>query len=255
MSQPDTPQRPGSPDLEVNANTSLSKPRTMIILLAGIAGAMDAVDFREFGVFTANQAGNLVLVWERLTSDPALALLSLFSLFGSAVGITLVILMRLWFPFFISPSGSRALLYVSALLLIVTALVGLSLSQSLRELTAGELEIGTSAWWAGAASVGSSAMALAVMGTIFVMVGTNRAQIIAGTGPFIDSVRFSVAGLFARDRTAVSKLKAIIGFPLAWTFGAAFASLIPLDRGVIATICAVTVCGIALASRRVESTV
>ncbi len=253
MNQPDIPSMPEASDLEANADTSLTKPLFMIVLLAGIAGAMDAVDFRQYGVFTANQAGNLVLVWERLTTDPALALLSLFSLIGCAVGITVVILVRLWIPFFAKPSGSRALLYVSAFLLIVTALTGLSLSQPLRELTAGELKIGTAPWWAAAASVGSSAMALAVLGTIFIMVGTARAQIIAGTGPFIDTVRFSVASVFTKNRAWVTKLKAVFWFPLAWTLGAACASLVPLDRGVIAAICAIAVCVIAIASRRVES--
>jgi hypothetical protein len=239
--------------LEINADNALSKPYLMILLLAGIAGAMDAVDFREYGVFTANQAGNLVLVWERLTTDPALALLSLFSLVGCAVGIVVVILMRLWFPYFVQPSGSRSLLFVSAVLLIVTALAGRNLAKPVRELTAGELEIGTEAWWAAAASVSSSAMALAVMGTIFVMVGSDRAQIIAGTGPFIDTVRYSVASLFTRDRDWVQKFKAIVWFPIAWTLGAAVASLIPVNRGAIAALCALTICGIAVASRRVGS--
>ena len=137
-----------TPIMEVNANDSLSQPYFMILLLVGIAGAMDAVDFREYGVFTANQAGNLVLVWERLTTDSALALLSLFSLVGCAVGVMIVILVRLWFPYFVKPSGSRTLLYVAAFLLMVTALAGRNLAEPLRELTAGELEIGTAAWWA-----------------------------------------------------------------------------------------------------------
>lgn len=243
-----------NPAMEMNANDSLSKPYLMILILAGIAGAMDAVDFREYGVFTANQAGNLVLVWERLTNDPALALLSLFSLLGCAAGVIIVILVRFWFPFFIKPSGSRSLLYVAALLLIVTAFAGRSLAGPLRKLTAGELEIGTTAWWAAAASVSSSAMALAVMGTIFVMVGSDRAQIIAGTGPFIDSVRYLVASAKTHNKEWVQKFKAIVWFPIAWTLGAAIASFSPIDRGLIAALCALSICVIAVASRRVEST-
>jgi hypothetical protein len=244
---------PSTPAMEMNADNSLSKPYLMILILAGIAGAMDAVDFREYGVFTANQAGNLVLVWERLSDDPPLALLSLFSLLGCAVGIVIVILVRIGFPYFTKPSGSRSLLYVAALLLIVTALSGRDLAGPLRKLTAGELEIGTTAWWAAAASVSSSAMALAVMGTIFVMVGSNRAQIIAGTGPFIDSVRYLVASAKTHDKEWVKKFKAIVWFPIAWTLGAAIASFSPIDRGLIATLCALSICGIAVASRRVGS--
>jgi hypothetical protein len=244
---------PNTPIMEVNADDSLSQPYFMILLLVGIAGAMDAVDFREYGVFTANQAGNLVLVWERLTTDSALALLSLFSLLGCAVGVMIVILVRLWFPYFVQPSGSRTLLYVAAFLLMVTALAGRNLAEPLRELTAGELEIGTAAWWAAVASLSSSAMALAVMGTIFIMVGAHRAQVIAGTGPFVDSVRFAVASIFTRNTNWTKQFKAIVWFPVAWTLGAAFASLVPVDRGVIAVFCALTICGIAIASRRVGS--
>lgn len=239
--------------MNLNADSSLAKPYLMILLLVGIAGAMDAVDFREYGVFTANQAGNLVLVWERLTTDAALALLSLFSLVGCAVGIVTVVLVRLRFPYFVQPSGSRGLLYASAALLFVTALVGRNWSLSQGELTAGELDMATASWWAAAASISTSAMALAVMGTIFVMVGSRRVQIIAGTGPFIDTVRFGVASVFSQDKNYVKQFKAIVWFPVAWTLGAAVASLLPLDRGVIAVVCAITVCGIAIRSRRVES--
>lgn len=239
--------------MEVNADDSLSHPYLMILLLVGIAGAMDAVDFREYGVFTANQAGNLVLVWERLTTDSALALLSLFSLVGCAVGVMIVILVRMGFPYFTRPSGARTLLYAASFLLIVTALAGWNSAGPVRELTAGELEIGTAPWWAAVASLSSSAMALAVMGTIFIMVGAHRAQVIAGTGPFVDSVRFALASIFTRDINWTKQFKAIVWFPVAWTFGAAFASLVPVDRGVVAAFCALTICGIAITSRRVGS--
>ena len=47
--------------MEPNAESALKHPISMIVILAAMAGAMDAVDFQLYGVFTANQAGNLVL--------------------------------------------------------------------------------------------------------------------------------------------------------------------------------------------------
>jgi hypothetical protein len=96
-------------------------------------------------------------------------------------------------------------------------------------------------------------MALAVLGTIFIMVGNERAQIIAGTGPYIDTIRFLSASLLTRDPEWIKKLKMIMWFPIAWSLGAAFSSLVPLNRGIIATICAALVCVIAISSRRVET--
>lgn len=241
--------------MSVNANGSLIRPYLMVLVLTGIAGAMDAVDFRVYGVFTANQAGNLVLMWERLSSNSAIAALSVFSLVGCALGVALVVVLRQLFPFFVSPRGSRLLLYIAAALLAVTAFAGVSLAQPLRELTSGELQIGSGAWWAGAASTSSSAMALAVLGTIFVMLGANRTQIISGTGPYLDAIRYAAASLMTRERSWVDQFKSIVWFPIAWSLGAAFSSLIPLNRGVIASMCALLVVAIAVISRRVESAV
>lgn len=234
--------------MDMNAANSLARPYVMVLLLVGVAGAMDVVDYREYGVFTANQTGNLVFVWEKLPHDVPGALLSLLSLMGCAAGVALVILVRFRFPYFVVPSGSRALLYVSAALLVVTALVNPPAA-----LATGDLVLWTNSWWIAAASLSSSAMALAVMGTIFIMVGVNKAQIIAGTGPFIDTVRYLVASIFDREGDWVSKFKEIFWFPFSWTLGAAIGSFMPGGRVVVAGIGAVIICGIAISSRRVTS--
>lgn len=233
--------------MDMNAASSLAKPYFMVLLLVGVAGAMDAVDFREYGVFTANQAGNLVFVWERLLSDVPGALLSLLSLVGCAAGVALVIIVRFRFPYFVVPAGSRALLYVAAALLVVTALVSPPAA-----LSTGDLVTGTRSWWLASASLISSAMALAVMGTIFIMVGVNKAQVIAGTGPFIDTVRYLVASIFDRDGDWVAKLKEIFWFPFSWTLGAAIGSFMPGGRVAVAGLGAVIICVIAISSRRVS---
>jgi len=242
---------PADEVMNPNADSALNHPYALVLILAGIAGAMDALDFRVFGVFTANQAGNLVLVWERLQENPGEATLSLFSLAGCAVGVTIVIVLRFKFAFFITPSGSRTLLYISALFLAVTAFAGVSLSEPIKGVDTGKFPIGSASWWAGAVSVGSSAMALAVLGTIFVMVGTRKANVISSTGPFIDSIRFSVANLMNASGNWSTQLKAVLAFPIAWSLGAAIASFVPLNRGITATFCAIVICLTAFLSRRV----
>jgi hypothetical protein len=236
-----------------NADSALRHPYALVLILAAIAGAMDALDFRAYGVFTANQAGNLVLVWERLQENPGEATLSLFSLGGCALGVMLVIALRFRFAYFVTPAGSRALLYVAALFLALTAFAGVSLTEPLKGVETGKFPIGSSSWWAGAASVGSSAMALAVLGTIFVVVGTRKANVISSTGPFIDSIRFAVANMLDRNGKWFPQLKAVVAFPVAWSLGAAVASFVPLNRGFSATFCAVVVCLAAFFSRRVSN--
>ena len=242
---------PAEQVMNPNADSALRRPYALVLTLAAIAGAMDALDFRVYGVFTANQAGNLVLLWERMQDNPGEATLSLFSLAGCAIGVMIVIVLRFRFAFFVTPSGSRTLLYMAAVFLAVTAFAGVSLTEPIKGVETGKFPIGSSSWWAGAVSVGSSAMALAVLGTIFVMVGRYKANVISSTGPFIDSIRFAVAGLMDRTGNWPLALKAVVAFPVAWSLGAAIASFVPLNRGILATFCALVVCLAAFLSRRV----
>jgi hypothetical protein len=237
--------------MEPNADSALKYPISMITILAAMAGAMDAVGFQLYGVFTANQAGNLVLFWVRLTTNTGVAALSLFSLAGCAVGVAAVVMLRYRFSFFNTPRGSRALLYLAALLLVVTVVLGARVYQPLLEGNNNQLPIGSAGWWAGALSTSTSAMSLAILGTIFVVMGTARVHIISGTSPFVDSVRYSIARALTGDASWNAKLKTVIFFPIAWFLGAAIASLTPVPRGVIATACALIICLTALLSRRV----
>ena len=237
--------------MEPNADSALKYPISMITILAAKAGAMDAVGFQLYGVFTANQAGNLVLFWVRLTTNTGVAALSLFSLAGCAVGVAAVVMLRYRFSFFNTPRGSRALLYLAALLLVVTVVLGARVYQPLLEGNNNQLPIGSTEWWAGALSTSTSAMSLAILGTIFVVMGTARVHIISGTSPFVDSVRYSIARALTGDASWNAKLKTVIFFPIAWFLGAAIASLTPVPRGVIATACALIICLTALLSRRV----
>ena len=170
---------------------------------------MDALDFRVYGVFTANQAGNLVLLWERMQDNPGEATLSLFSLAGCAIGVMIVIVLRFRFAFFVTPSGSRTLLYMAAVFLAVTAFTGVSLTEPIKGVETGKFPIGSSSWWAGAVSVGSSAMALAVLGTIFVMVGRYKANVISSSLRFTKPVfkTRSLISLFKMGFFTTSKTK------------------------------------------------
>ena len=237
--------------MEPNAESALKYPISMITILAAMAGAMDAVGFQLYGVFTANQAGNLVLFWVRLTTNTGVAALSLFSLAGCAVGVAAVVILRYRFSFFATPRGSRALLYLAALLLVGTVALGARVYQPLLEGDNNQLPIGSAGWWAGALSTSTSAMSLAILGTIFVVMGTARVHIISGTSPFVDSVRYSIARTLTGDASWNAKLKTVVFFPIAWFLGAAIASLTPVPRGVIATACALIICLTAFLSRRV----
>jgi hypothetical protein len=237
--------------MEPNAESALKYPISMITILAAMAGAMDAVGFQLYGVFTANQAGNLVLFWVRLTTNTGVAALSLFSLAGCAVGVAAVVILRTRFSFFATPRGSRALLYLAALLLVGTVVLGARVYQPLLEGNNNQLPIGSAGWWAGALSTSTSAMSLAILGTIFVVMGTARVHIISGTSPFVDSVRYSIARALTGDASWNAKLKTVIFFPIAWFLGAAIASLTPVPRGAIATACALIICLTALLSSRV----
>jgi hypothetical protein len=202
--------------MEPNAESALKYPISMITILAAMAGAMDAVGFQLYGVFTANQAGNLVLFWVRLTTNTGVAALSLFSLAGCAVGVAAVVILRTRFSFFATPRGSRALLYLAALLLVGTVVLGARVYQPLLEGNNNQLPIGSAGWWAGALSTSTSAMSLAILGTIFVVMGTARVHIISGTSPFVDSVRYSIARALTGDASWNAKLKTVIFFPIAW---------------------------------------
>jgi uncharacterized membrane protein YoaK (UPF0700 family) len=224
----------------------------MVLILTAVAGAMDAQDFRAFGVFTANQAGNLVLIWLRLAEDPGQVWLSVFSLVGCAVGITGVLALRRWVRWFSSPVGTRWLLVLAASLLGVTACAGAVYLRGDVPADLSQLNPGSDAWFAAGVSVSSSSLALAVLATVFTLVGHTRAPVISITGPFVDSIRYGAADLLYRDEGWGRLWRAAIGFPVAWTIGAAVSALAPVGRGVVAGSGVVVIVSIALLARRVS---
>ena len=85
-----------------------------------------------------------------MQDNPGEATLSLFSLAGCAIGVMIVIVLRFRFAFFVTPSGSRTLLYMAAVFLAVTAFTGVSLTEPIKGVETGKFPIGSSSWWAGA---------------------------------------------------------------------------------------------------------
>lgn len=240
-------------DAPVSANAAavLRWPLRMTLLLAFIAGAADASDFKAFGVFTANQAGNLVLVWIRAAEGSGAAWLSLFSLAGCLGGVALVVLLRRCVPRLTSAAGSRALLLIAAAVLATTAMVSIFALGGLNLTDIQTLPAGSAPWWASALAVTSSALALAMLGTVFVKVGLTQASVISSTGPLIDSFRYATAAVAYRDPRWSVALRAVVGFPVAWTVGAAIAAFLPVNRGVISLAGMVIIVTIVALSRRV----
>lgn len=238
--------------VDADAALVLRHPLAMVLILTAVAGAMDAQDFRAFGVFTANQAGNLVLIWLRLAEDAGQVWLSIFSLLGCAVGIAGVLALRRWVGWFRSPVGTRGLLVIAACLLGVTAFAGIAFLGRDLPSDPTRLTPGSDAWFAAWVSVSSSALALAVLATVFTVVGRAKAPVISITGPFVDSIRYGAADLLYRDEGWNRLWRATIGFPVAWTVGAAVSALVPVDRGVVAGSGIVIVVAIALLARRVS---
>ncbi len=64
-----------------------ARPWLVALALAWTVGVIDSYSFAEYGVFTSNQAGNLVVLGNELPQDPQRATLALASLLGAVAGI------------------------------------------------------------------------------------------------------------------------------------------------------------------------
>ena len=112
---PEGPNADVARRVDPNANPLFKRPLLVVLVLAGVGGMLDADDYLTYGVFTANQAGNMVLLWLNILEEPGVALLSLSSIVGCALGIASVVFIRSrsWWP--IGDRGSRLLLFTAAI--------------------------------------------------------------------------------------------------------------------------------------------
>lgn len=236
--------------VDANAATALRRPYAMVLLLAMVAGAMDARDYQSFGVFTANQAGNMVLLWVKLLDQPGIALLSLGSLLGAGLGIAFVVFLRSRGHWFSGVAGTRALLYLSAAVLAATSVLGTELFAVTGAQSEQALGVWTSPWLGAMVSVMLSAFSLGMLATIFVAVGNNKAGVIAVTGPFVDGVRYLTANAIFRDPRFRRKWKYALSLPASWSLGALIVGLSPVNRASITMGGVVVVVAIALFAQR-----
>jgi hypothetical protein len=230
--------------VDVDAGVAFRHPFRVMVLVTFVVGALDAVGYDRFGVFTANQAGNLVIGWTLLAHDPAGAGLAVASLGGCAVGVAAVVLLRRLWPWLAGPTGSRALLVGAAVLMAVAAFVGHEVLRA-----PGWTSID---WWTQAASVALTAFSIAVLGVVFVSGGGMRAPVLASTNSFADAVRYATAaGLARAERHWPRRARRAAAFPLAWTTGAAVAAFLPVSRGAFVVALAAVLVATALLARRV----
>ncbi len=239
--------------VDIDAGTVFARPRRIVLALTFVAGVLDAVGYGQFGVFTANQAGNLVVGWTLLPSRPGVALLSLASLVGCALGVGVVVAFRRRWPWLAGPPGSRALLLVAAVLVLVAALIALGLNGPDPVFPNVTSPLGSSRWWAEAASVSVSALSVAILATVFVSGDGMRASILASTNAYVDAVRYGAASALDRTDRHWGRLSwRAAGFPLAWTLGAASTVLLPFSNVAVVGCAATVIVAVAMFSRRVN---
>jgi len=86
---------PADEVMNPNADSALNHSYALVLILAGIAGAMDALDFSGVWSFLPpTKRAILYLFGSAYKKNPGEATLSLFSLAGCAVGVTIVIVLR-----------------------------------------------------------------------------------------------------------------------------------------------------------------
>ena len=224
--------------LGVDARDAFRWPLFAIGMLAGVAGALDAIAFSSFGVFTANQAGNLVLVWVRLPVDAQIAAFSAVSIAGCALGIASVVTARMWSLRRGRPTTIRRPLFAAIGLLAVayflTSLVGVTPNQAVSTTES------ATEWWQRAGLVAVSAYGLGVLGASVLLVDGQRTTVIGSTGAFMSAVRLSVVRVATRS-VSWRDVWAVAVIPFSWSAGAAIAALIdPPPWGVVFGIAVVT---------------
>lgn len=234
--------------LGIDARDAFRWPLFAVGMLAGIAGALDAIAFSSFGVFTANQAGNLVLVWVRLPVDAQIAAFSAVSIAGCALGIATVVTVRMRSLHRGRPTTIRRPLFAAIALLAIayflTSVVGV---EPQRTVSTPE---SITDWWQRAGLVAVSAYGLGVLGASVLLVDGQRTTVIGSTGAFMSAVRLAVVRV-ASGPVSWRDVWAVAVIPIFWSAGAAVAALVnPPPWGVVLGIAVVTTL-LALSLRRV----
>lgn len=225
--------------LGLDAVQAFRWPLLIVGALAGVAGALDAVAFANFGVFTANQAGNLVLVWVRLPTEPAVALLSAASILGCALGIALVVARRMRLYHRGRTPHPRNTLIVALIVLAVSTVL-------IEVLDDGSCSVQMSVL------VVVSAFGLGILGSSIMVVNGAPATVIGSTGSFMAAVRIAVVRLASGD-ASWRDWWSIAVIPVCWSAGAALTALTnPTPIAASIAVCVLFI-GVLFSLRRVAS--
>jgi hypothetical protein len=248
---------PAGPSLvDVDASIVFRRPLFVVLVITFVAGALDGVGYRHLGVFTANQAGNLVIGTSLLVEDPAVAVLALASVLGCGLGVACIVVLRYLRPWLAGARGSRALMVVAAVLVVAASFVGEAIAPNPSSGGAVAGPLWSAGWWASAVAVAMAAFSVAMLGMVFISGGGVRAPVLASTNAFVDGVRYGVASALDRTQATWPRLaRRAAAFPLAWTLGAAtaVAGVDPLSRAGVTGAAGVIIVLVALFARRVTA--
>ena len=248
-----SPRVPPAPSIvDVDAEVVFRHPLAIVLVVTFVVGALDAVGFQQYGVFTANQAGNLVIVWTLLAATPAAAGLALASLVGCALGVTAVILVRRAWSWLVTAAGSRLMLVAAAVLIFVAQRLGSSLSTSAtREPGSRDRDCGLVV--GGRVDLAHRLLHRGARHGVHQRWGSARAdprvhQRLRRRHP----VRRRRGGHHSDRSEWWAHARVAAGFPIAWTAGAAAAALLPVEPLGIVVGAAALVAVIGLFARRVS---
>lgn len=201
------------------------------LALSWTVGVIDAYSFQEYGVFTSNQAGNLVVLGTELPRDPEKATLAALSLLGAVVGVALATVIQRFLE------GKRWLQVAFPMLLMIVLMVAASFLRQVVNSPAQVLVPLTSA-------------ALAGLATAVLKVPAVRGWITANTGAVLTTVHTIFEGPRAARasgqpvRSAVMITVGFLSGAMAWGSGILGAS----DPSVPALIPTLIAVGVAVAN-------
>ena len=231
--------QPDPRGLGLDAVQAFRWPLLIVGALSGVAGALDAVAFANFGVFTANQAGNLVLVWVRLPTEPDVALLSLASIVGSALGIALVVWRRMR-AFHRGRTPHPRTTLIAALVVVAAATILI------------EIFSDGSPTWQMSALVVTSAFGLGILGASVMVVNGHQESVIGSGGAYLTAIRMGVVRL-SRGDADWRDWWSIAVIPVCWSAGAALTALTNPTPIVASVAVCLLFIGVLFSLRRVAS--
>lgn len=187
-------------------------PVLVTFLLSWSVGVVDTYGYEKYGVFTTNQAGNLVVLASEPWQDWSRSSLAVYSLLGAVGGVVLGLVLRGRFR---GPLGMRVVMPIGAGAVVLTGVAVLSLLS--RDVNWVSVPL---------VSLGMTCVAVGVFET-----PAMRGWLTANTGSFLSSVAYLSKGLDGYWRPARTRLaKAGALMTLGFVSGAFCHSVGLLDK-------------------------